>query len=219
MLRLKPIEVGDPRPIRDMVYELLRNEIIEGRLVSGDHLVESLIAGQLGVSRTPVREALRMLVKDGFAVTVPRKGTVIAPLSRDDAIDIYDLREVVEGLCARRAAANVTARELKQLRVRLERMSPRSADHKSYMKAHAEFNDIIIGASRSHRIAQFLDTLSGQIQRLRGITLAAKERQEESWEEHKAIIDALAARDAVAAENLVRRHIQNAKCAFLERWR
>jgi len=209
----------DLRPIRDLVYESLRGAIIGGRLVSGDHLVETQVAEQRGVSRTPVREALSMLVKEGFAVAVPRKGTVIAGLSREDAIEIYDLRAVVEGLCASRAAENITARELRQLRNRLEKMQPLSGDHETYMRAHAEFNSIIIGASRSHRIAQFVDMLAGQIHRLRGVSLSTRERQEEAWREHVAIVDVLAAHDAALAEKLARKHVENAKLAFLEQWR
>ncbi|MGI6662382.1 MAG: GntR family transcriptional regulator [Bacillota bacterium] len=204
--------------MRDIVYETLRNAIVSGRLLPGDRLVETQIAEQLRVSRTPVREALRMLVKDGFAVDVPRNGTVIAGMSKDDASEIYDLRAVIEGLSARRAAANITPQEIKQLRNRLERMRPQTRDYEKYMKAHAEFNAIIVGASRGHRISQFVQTLSDQTRRLRSISLTTIERREEAWKEHCAIVDALCDRNADRAELLARQHVEHAKAAFLAQW-
>ncbi|HHW27531.1 MAG TPA: GntR family transcriptional regulator [Firmicutes bacterium] len=219
MVELTPVDITDPRPIRDIVHDILRSAIIGGRFVPGDRLVESQLAQQLCVSRTPVREALRMLVKDGFAVEIPRRGTVVAGLNRDDAIDIYDLRAVIEGLCARRAASNITARELRSLRNLLESMRPGSENREAYMKAHARFNAIIIGASRSHRIAQFIDNLAGQIRCLRGVSLTTQERQKQAWEEHAAIVEALAARDGERAEQLARQHAENAKKAFLLQWK
>lgn len=219
MVVLTPVDMADPRPIREIVYDTLRASVIEGRFVPGDRLVEAQVAQQLCVSRTPVREALRMLVKDGLAVEVPRKGTVVAGLNRDDAIDVYDLRAVIEGLCARRAANYITARELRSLRSLLENMRPGSENREAYMKAHARFNAVIIGASRSHRIAQFIDNLSGQIRCLRGVSLTTKERQIEAWKEHAAIVDALSEKDATTAEALARQHVENAKKAFLVQWK
>ncbi len=81
MVVLTPVDMADPRPIREIVYDTLRASVIEGRFVPGDRLVEAQVAQQLCVSRTPVREALRMLVKDGLAGEVPRKGTVVAGTS------------------------------------------------------------------------------------------------------------------------------------------
>ena len=219
MIQFAPIVFTDLRPIRDIVYETLRSAVMNGHCVAGDRLVETQLAEQLGVSRTPVREALRMLEQDGLAVAVPRRGTVVAGLNKDDAIETYDLRAVIEGLSARLAATNITAREVKQLRGKLEKMRPQPGNHEGYMRAHAEFNTTIIGASRSHRIAQFIDTLSGQIRSLRGVSLATRERQEEAWKEHVAIVDALEARDAARAEALARQHVENAKWAFLGQWK
>jgi DNA-binding GntR family transcriptional regulator len=216
---LTPVDVTDLPLVADVVHEALRNAIIQGKLLPGERLVETQLAEQLGVSRTPVREALIMLVKDGLAVTIPRKGTIIAGLDRDDAVEIYDLREVIEGLNARRAATNITENELEELRYHLEKMRPQSGNHKAYIEAHIKFNSVIIGASRSKRIAQFMDTLSSQLRCLRGVSLATIGRQEESWKEHVQIVDALLARDAATAEALARQHVANARLAFLAQWK
>lgn len=218
-MNFAPIDPTDPRPIRDIVYATLRDALLQGHCEAGERLVETQLAQQLRVSRTPVREALRMLEQDGLAVAVPRRGTVVAKLKIDDAVEIYDLRAVLEGLCARLAAEQITERELKQLRGKLEKMRPHSANHKAYMKAHADFNQIIIAASRSERIALLIDTFAGQLRRLRGVSLASKERQEEAWKEHEAIVEALIARDSVRAEALARQHVEHAKRAFLDQQR
>lgn len=92
-------------------------------------------------------------------------------------------------------------------------------NHKAYIEAHIKFNSVIIGASRSKRIAQFMDTLSSQLRCLRGVSLATIGRQEESWKEHVQIVDALLARDAATAEALARQHVANARLAFLAQWK
>ena len=219
MVVLTPVEPTDLRPIRDIVYESLRAAVMKAQLAPGDRLVETQLAEQLGVSRTPVREALRMLEQDGLVVTAPRRGTIVAGLRKEDAIEIYELRAVLEGLGARLAANNVTARELKQLRNRLEKMQPQPGPNAGYLRAHAEFNEILIGASRSKRVAQLIDTFAGQLRSLRGVSLSTRERQEQAWNEHVAIVDALESRDSQRAEELARQHVENAKWAYLEQWK
>lgn len=218
-MNFTPIDPTDLRPIRDIVYESLRDAIMQGQCEAGERLVELQLAEQFSVSRTPVREALRMLEQDGLAVAVPRRGTVVSRLMQDDAIEIYDLRAVLEGLSARLAAERITEREIRQLRVRLQRMLPQSENRNLYMKAHAEFNEIIIAASRSLRVAQLINTFAGQLRGLRGVSLTSRERQEEAWREHEAIVDALERRDTTVAEALARQHVEHAKKAFLEQFK
>lgn len=215
MVSLSPVELTDLRPIRDIVYDSLREAIVKGRLAAGERLVESQLAEQLGVSRTPVREALRMLEQDGMAVAIPRRGTVVAGLKREDAIEIYNIRAVLEGLAARLAAVSITPEEISQLRGLLEQLNPALSGGEHYMKVHAQFNQILIRASRSPRIAQLLDTFSGQLGSLRGISLTTPERRMQAWKEHNAIVDALENRDSDLAEVLAKKHVENAKSAFM----
>lgn len=215
---LTPIEVTDLRPMREIVHEKLRAAIMKGHLASGDRLIESQLAKQLGVSRTPVREALCMLEQESLAVAIPRRGTIVVSLKKEEAMDIYDIRGVLEGLAARLAAHRATSSEVVELREKLERMRPLPENLTCYMVVHAEFNSILIRASCSQRIETLLASFAGQLRSLRGISLATPERQSQAWKEHNLIVDAIEERDAELAELLARRHVGNAKAAYLLQW-
>ncbi|KAF0193722.1 MAG: transcriptional regulator GntR family [Bacillota bacterium] len=215
MSELTPVEVTDLRPIRDIVHEKLRTAIMRGELPSGERLFDTQLAKQLGVSRTPVREALRMLEQEALIVVTPRRGTIVYRLKQEDAIEIYNIRSVLEGLALRLAAQNITHQEIVQLREKLEKMRPLPENLAGYMAVHVEFNSIIIGASRSPRIEQLVASFASQLRNLRGISLTTPERQLLAWKEHCAIADAIESRDAELAEMLARRHVERAKEAYL----
>ena len=215
---LTPVEVTDLRPIRDIVYEKLRTAIIAGHLASGERLFDTQLAKQFGVSRTPVREALRMLEQEDLIVVTPRRGTIVSSLKQEDGVEIYNIRSVLEGLAVRLAAGNITPSEIVELRDKLEKMRPLPENLAGYMAVHAEFNSVLIKASRSPRILQLLGSFTGQLRNLRGISLATPDRQLLAWKEHCAIVDAVEARDAELAELLARKHVENAKAAYLKQW-
>lgn len=215
---LTPIEITDLRPMREIVHEKLRAAIMKGHIASGERLIESQLAKQLGVSRTPVREALCMLEQESLAVAIPRRGTIVVSLNKEEAMDIYEIRAVLEGLAARLAAHRASPNEIFELRERLERMRPLPENLTSYMAVHAEFNSILVRASRSARTEHLLASFAGQLRNLRGISLATPERQSQAWKEHNLIVDAIETRDAELAELLARRHVGNAKAAYLVQW-
>ncbi|MDP3487149.1 MAG: GntR family transcriptional regulator [Bacillota bacterium] len=215
MIALEPIDYSDLRPIRDIVYENLRSAIMKGQLKSGERLVENQLAEQLGVSRTPVREALRMLEQDGLAIALPRRGTVVAGLRREEAIEIYNIRGVLEGLVARLAAQYIYPEDIKQLREKLEKMRPNTKNVEGVLSVHAEYMSIIVSASRSPRIGQMLDNIFWQVRSLRGVSLTTPARQHQAWHEHIAIVDALEEHNPDKVEQIARQHVENAKIAFL----
>ncbi|MBS3938994.1 MAG: GntR family transcriptional regulator [Peptococcaceae bacterium] len=215
---LTPVDITDLRPIRDIVHEKLRTAILRGHLPSGERLFDTLLAKQLGVSRTPVREALRMLEQEALIVVTPRRGTIVSSLKQEDAVEIYNLRAVLEGLALRLAADNITPHDISALREKLEKMRPLPENLAGYMAVHAEFNSILIRASRSPRIEQLVASFTGQLRNLRGISLTSPSRQVSAWKEHCAIVDAIELGDAELAEFLARRHVENAKAAYLEQW-
>jgi len=208
-MALSPIEITDLRPIRDLVYESLRNAIMKGHLEAGERLVESEIAERLQVSRTPVREALRMLEKDGIAVSVPRRGTVVVGLKLEDALEIYSILSVLEGLVARLAAEHSTPEELAQLK-RLKAKKPPLGDFAEYARIFAEFNTILNRASRSTRLMQLMETYASQLACLRYVSLDTPQRQSAAWDEHLTIIEAIEKRDGALAEQRAKQHVQNA---------
>ncbi len=214
----KKIEVTDLRPIREIVLNEIRSAIFDNRIKPGDRLVENLIASSMGISRTPVREALRQLEIEGLAINIPRRGTLVKGISKEDAIEIYDLREVLEGLAVRLACLNISRREINRLKeiteIMKETMSEENYDE--YIKAHNEYNDIIVSASKNKRLLSQIENIYEYLKSLRKFGLHAKEKRAEILEEHIKIVEAIEKGDEYLAEEEARKHVRNAKNRFIE---
>ena len=152
------VEGTGSKPIREIVLHELRNAIFENKLKQGDRLVENIIASSMGVSRTPVREALRQLEIEGLAINVPRKGTIVTGIAIEDAMEIYDLREVLEGLAVRNACLNISRLEIRRLKEIIAFMEE-DIDSKEYEDIHKEFNEIILKASKNKRLVSQLENI------------------------------------------------------------
>lgn len=212
------VENDDLRPIRETVLHEIRNAIFEGKLNQGDRLIENHIAEGMGVSRTPVREALRQLEIEGLAVNVPRKGTLVKGISKEDAIEIYDIREVLEGLVSRLACLHITRLEIRRLNeiISIMEESIKNSNNSEYIKAHNEYNRILLNASKNKRLIERLETIYDYLKSLRRISLLTNERREEAIKEHKDIVKAIEIGDEELAEKVARLHVYNAKKAFIK---
>lgn len=212
------VENDDIRPIREIVLHEIRNAIFEGKLNQGDRLIENHIAERMGVSRTPVREALRQLEIEGLAVNVPRKGTLVKGISKEDAIEIYDIREVLEGLVSRLACLHITRLEIRRLNeiISIMEESIKNSNNSEYIKAHNEYNQILLNASKNKRLIERLETIYDYLKSLRRISLLTNERREEAIKEHKDIVKAIEIGDEELAEKVARLHVYNAKKAFIK---
>lgn len=212
------VENDDLRPIREIVLQEIRSAIFEGKLNQGDRLIENHIAEGMGVSRTPVREALRQLEIEGLAVNVPRKGTLVKGISKEDAIEIYDIREVLEGLVSRLACLHITRIEIRRLKEIISIMEDCIKNNKNmeYIKAHNEYNEILLNASKNKRLIERLETIYDYLKSLRRISLLTYERRNEAIKEHKDIVQAIEIGDEELAEKVARIHVHNAKQAFIK---
>ena len=115
MNKLSSLKLGNYKPLRELVFDALREAILSGTLKPGDRLMEVQLAEEMGVSRTPVREAIRKLELEGLVVMVPRKGAYVSGLSLKDAADLFEIRQSLEGLAASLAAERITDEEIKML--------------------------------------------------------------------------------------------------------
>lgn len=207
------IESTDLRPIREIVLERLRKAIMSGSFEPGDRLVETTIAEGMGVSRTPVREAFRQLEIEGLAENVPRKGTIVKGISKRDILEIYEIREVLEGLAFRLACANINeARilELKEMLVKMEQSIDKN-DIKEYWRLHSEFHNTIMYFSNNQRLIDQMKQIYEYLSKLRNFTLVMNKRRNIAMEEHKALIEAFENKDEILAEQIGREHTLNAK--------
>ena len=193
------------------VSEALRDDIQEGRYAPGDRVTELEVAERLGVSRTPVREALRRLESEGLLVSLPWRGVVVAELDRAQVLELYAMREVLEGTAARFAAQHADAAEIDLMHDLLEREAAAGDDDALTARINRDLHEAIYTAARNRYLLSTLNALRNALALLKGTTFSVPGRPAEGLGEHRAIIHAIAARDGEGAEAAARRHIDNAR--------
>ncbi len=214
---LLPIKLDNYKPLRELVFESLREAIITGRLSPGERLMEIQMAEEMGVSRTPVREAIRKLELEGLVVMLPRKGAYVAGLSLKDITDVFEIRGALEGLAAELAAERITDEELEGLERYLVKISEESetGDLSKVVETDTDFHSLIYGASRNQRLSQIINNLREQIQRFRKASLSYPGRVKVAVEEHRKIVEAISSRDGELARKLAYEHIENAENSMM----
>lgn len=203
---------GNESSLADVAYRRLKTAIETRALVPGRRMREAELAEWLGISRTPVRDALKQLESDGLLVAAPRRGLVVAALDQQQVTEIYAVRCVLEGLAARDAAQQASAAEIAALEDILDRET-RTPDIDGAMLArlnHA-FHDRIYRMARNRYLLQVLSALESSLALLPGTTYDHPGRAATALVEHRAIVVAIAAHDADAAESAARVHIQAAE--------
>lgn len=216
--RLMPVNLESYKPLRDLVLEALREAILNGTLKPRERLMEIQLAEDLGVSRTPVREALRKLELEGFIVMVPRKGAYVADLSIKDIADVFEIRIALEGLAAALAAERITDEELEEMERHLVEKAEaiKKQDMSKLIEVDTRFHEALYGASRNERLITIINNLREQIQRFRTSSLAMPGRMQQSLEEHRNIVEAIESRDAALARQTAQEHIENAESYMIE---
>ena len=204
-------------PVRAQVFRQLEQAILDGDLVPGTSLTEVKLSAELGVSRTPIREALMQLELEGLVKTTHNKGAVVVGISSDDVNDIYLIRTKVEGLAARRAAQNITDEELSDLReiVELQEFYLGRGDTLQVGNLDQRYHEIVYEGSRSRPLKQMLTLFHNSIQKARA-TSVRRGRAAASTQEHRAILTALENHDPDEAERLMGVHVENARKSFFE---
>jgi DNA-binding GntR family transcriptional regulator len=203
--------------LTERVYIAIRNAIINRNIAPGTKLTVDTLSRELNVSRTPVKEALVRLEREGLVETIPHKGAFVARLTLEDIEEIYDLREVLEGLSARKAAEVIDDDSIRKLYKILEesRTYVDGNKYKEYSDLDEEFHRIIRLQSKSRRLSRVLDNIEGQIRILMTTSVSLPGRITQSFEEHKKILSALERRDPTLAESYARAHIRAVKKVVL----
>lgn len=201
--------------LQTIVYRQLLEAIITLDLPPGQRLIEERLSAQLGVSRVPVREALRQLEREQLVVIRPRRGAVVASLTRRDAEELYGLRIKLEGYAAFLAAGNTTDPEIRAMETTLTvcGREVESGDLAAVFRRGDEFHRQIVAATRNRKLITLLQTISHHVTRLRTIqTRSARiENVHAAHDMHGAIFDALGRRQAERAEQLMEEHIRVAR--------
>jgi len=214
--KLLPIKLDSYKPLREIVFETLREAIINGVLEPGERLMEIQLAEEMGVSCTPVREAIRKLELENFVVMVPRKGAYVAGISVKDIVDIFEVRAALEALAASLAAERITADELDEMeRAVLNIHEAGDSKIDNVVEGDSAFHDLLYRASRNQRLIQIITLLQEQIQRFRTTSLSQPGRIKHAVDEHKNIIKAISEHNVELAGSLAREHIEVAEQIFL----
>lgn len=211
------IKLDQYKPLREIVFETIRNAIISGDLKPGERVMEVQMAESLGVSRTPVREAIRKLELEGLIIMLPRKGAYVADLSVKDLTEVMEIRASLEGLAAGLASIRIDAAEIEELEIyALKFHKSIEEDVDVIILRDFEFHDAIFKASRNERLIQLNNNLIEQVQRFREIYHKKVNKPKESSREHYAMVEAISNRDVDKAEKLARIHIENTERAILK---
>lgn len=199
--------------LTDQVFESLQNDILNGVLYPGDALIENHISEELGVSRTPVREAISRLELGGLVKTVPNKGALVVGIQDKDIQDIYTIRMYIEGLASKWAADHITGEQLAQLRniVELQEFYLERSNYAQIWQLDTRFHRLIFDACNSAILRNTLSNFHHFIQKARELSIKKPGRAKPSVHEHLLILEALEKHDADLAEKLTFEHIRNAK--------
>jgi len=217
-VRLSKVNFNDYKPLREVIFDTLREAIIIGELKPGERLMEVQLAEKMGVSRTPVREAIRKLELEGLVNMIPRRGAHVADLSVKDIMDVLEVRASLDGLAAALAASRITDDELKELKqVQIQFANYVEKDNlQGSIRKDVEFHDIIYRASRNDKLMQIISNLREQIHRFRVIYLKDYISPKDIIKEHAEIYDAISARDEEAALKVAQMHIRNQETTIIK---
>jgi DNA-binding GntR family transcriptional regulator len=197
--------------LKEWAYETLRAAIIDLRFRPGDSLREAALSERLGISKTPVREALGRLQADGLVELRPYRGAIVTGYELRDLEEIYELRELLEGSCARRAANEIDAQDMEELGEVVSQSEQALADgHLDELTPLFDrFDEILFRQTPNQRIQSQLDILRSHILRIGRLSVGIEGRVGKSAAEHSAIFEAISSRDPDRAELAMRRHIRN----------
>lgn len=208
--------------IADQIFEQLERDILTGKYPRGEVLSEMRLSTELGVSRTPIREAIRRLEQEHILEEYGR-GMVVVGISREDMLDMYEIRVRIEGRAAARAAENISAEQLKEMgdildlqRYYIEKQENGAADSSDHIKnLDSRFHELLYVSSGSKAYRDTLLPMHKKMTKYRKASVSKQSRAVHSLQEHLAIYEALKARDGKRAEELTVRHVENARDSIM----
>ncbi len=205
-------EVTDKYSLRGRVFQRLRDDILSGRYQENEELKEVAIGEELGVSRTPVREAFRQLELEGLIQIIPNKGAYVTGITMKDVEDIYRMRSLLEGLCARWATEHITKEQLEEMEenVYLSEFHAGKGHFEQMAEMDNRFHEIMYEACNSKMLEHLLKDFHQYVLRVRQKTLASQVRSKASNKEHRMIMEAIRNGNPDLAEQLAHEHIVNA---------
>ena len=213
------IEENAYLPLRDVVFQTLRQAILKGELQPGERLMEIKLAERLGVSRTPIREAIRKLELEGLVVMIPRKGAAVANISENDTKDVLEVRRTLEMFAVEVACDRITSEQLEHLKKAAKEFEAAkgSMDLIRIAETDMKFHEIIYEATHNERLVQMLNNLRENMYRYRIEYLKDLNYYDSLVREHQEILDAVETGEKSRARVCMRDHIDNQQLAVISR--
>lgn len=211
-------EGTDRYSIRGQVYHTLRDDILSGKYKDHEELREMTVSEELGVSRTPVREAFRQLELEGLLTVIPNKGAYVSGITAKDVADIYAIRGLLEGLCARWATEHITVSQMEQMEevIYLSKFHAQKGHTQQLTELDNKFHDILYQACNSKMLEHQLRVFHEYVMRVRKWVLHDDQRRLICVSEHEQIMEAIREKDADKAENYANLHMKNAYANMLK---
>jgi len=218
MGRLEPINFDSYQPLREAVCEALRDAIRKGILEPGERLMEVQVAEELGISRTPVREAIRKLEQEGYVIMMPRRGTYVSDVSESDIKEIFEIRSALEALATGLAARRIEQEELETLQSMLFEIEGyiKQNDIEKIVETDIKFHGLLYQVSRNERLVNIISNLKEQLARFRTLSMSYPGRLYETLEEHSEMVEAIANGDVSAARDAAEHHMERAEKTLLK---
>ena len=206
-------DIQNHKPLREMVYEELKMQILKGSIIPGTRMMEVELAEEMGVSRTPIREAIRKLEKEGLVTIEPRRGAYASMISTEDMVEILEVRQDLEGLAAYFAADRMTKSQMEELKQVSNSYNEavKEGNMEAMIKHDTRFHHIIVESCRNKILVQMIEQLQELVLRFRYIYYDNFRRAENMPEEHEAIVAAIAEGNADKARAAADIHIERLK--------
>ena len=211
------VDMNEYLPLRDVVFNTLRQASLKGELKPGERLLEIALAEKLGVSRTPVREAMRKLEQEGLVVMIPRRGAQVASITEKDLNDVLEVRIALENVAIEKACKLITEEELGRLWVAAREFERTRAEGNLVRLAEADvaFHEIIYQASDNKRLNQVLNNLREQMYRYRVEYLKEEDTRNQLVSEHEELVRAIRSRNVERAQEISFMHLENQRRAII----
>lgn len=215
------VDMNEFLPLRDVVFNTLRKAILTGQLKPGERLMEVHLANKLGVSRTPIREAIRKLELEGLVIMIPRRGAEVAQITEKSLNDVLEVRKALDALSVELACDRITDEEIKNLKNacgEFER-AVKGKDATVIAKADVVLHDIIVQAAGNQRLQQLVNNLAEQMYRYRFVYIKDESQHAKLVAEHKEIYESIASRDKERAIKAAKLHIDNQEKSIISQIR
>lgn len=204
--------------LRERIVEFVKDSVISGRLKPGERVPEQEIADNLGISRTPIREAFRQLESEGFITVTPRKGAIVSPITDKDVSEFYAIKSLLEGYAARTACDKLTHKDIKRLEslnAQMEKAAERG-DVKAFFKLDHQFHETFLKASGNEKLCALIHHLVQQFERFRITAMSLPGRMSDSVMQHQKITEAFVNKDAAKVEDLVRANAERGRDVLVQ---